>query len=99
MTVESVLIGVLDTPEAKRTGSLEELAALLADALSDADLLAAKVQRRCRSVYQAGATVERFVRCTLPAGHDALHSGQTNATTTVTWTDEQAAGVLRERTA
>lgn len=99
MTVEAVILTALSGDDAKRTGSLEDLAALVSDALADAGLLAQQAVPRCRSLYQTGTAVERFVRCTLGRAHDLPHSGQQNSTTTVTWLDEQAAGRLQERTA
>lgn len=97
MSAESVILTALDSDEAKRTSGLDELASLVADALAVAGLLAETSPRRCRWQVLASGTVERYLRCTLDLRHEGEHSAQQNSTTTVSFTDEQAAGVLRER--
>lgn len=97
MSAQGVVSTVLASPETRRAGNVDEVASLVVEALALAGLLTETEALRCRSVTKASGQMERFIRCTLPLRHAELHSGQQNSTTTVTWTDEQAAGVLRER--
>lgn len=97
MTVLAVVHQALTSDDAQRTSSLEDVAQIVVEALVDAGHVEEPIAARCRSLYLPTAGNERWVRCTLQRRHELPHTGKTSSITTVTWTDEQAAGVLRER--
>lgn len=89
MSVLSVIHGALISPEAMRAGGSEELAQIVADALRDASMVTPTTDT-CRVLF--ALPTGRLARCTESRRHAGAH---VNGTTS--WTDDQAAGVLRER--
>lgn len=96
MAAADVILSALTSPEAQRAPDVQTLADLVEAALLAAGLVTPPPPGKCPSVEtNAKEPNATLLLCDLVEGHTDPH---VNNTYKVTWTDDTAAGVLRERT-